>query len=303
MGQIQRKSVIVNEFAEGLGRLGFATGVLEAERPFLAPLHAFVGVHRHDALVRLPLFVMINLLWVGMRVRRRRAVECSLRRVHVGQLFRVDARAEGEEIAVGGWSPYVRHDGSISIKDSAWFSIRLTEETAPWAYVKGQPYKVIMSLEAIAALCGLMLLGNEALQVRGCPASSRAAASITGVGDSMGGTQAIAKGASSKFPLCVVLMELAVQQEARGLRLDAEWAPRYANEEADALSKGETKGFNPAMRMGGKGIEDMNFVVLENMMKMGTKFYEEIQEEKSRAAPHVRAPRRKRKRLKNKDPW
>ncbi len=60
----------------------------------------------------------------------------------------------------------------------------------------------------------------------------------------MGGAQAIAKGASSKFPLCVVLTELAVQQEARGLRLDAEWAPRYANEEADAISKEDT-GLRP----------------------------------------------------------
>ena len=62
----------------------------------------------------------------------------------------------------------------------------------------------------------------------------------------------MAKGASSKFPLCVVLMELAVQQEARNVRLDPEWVPRYANEEADAANAAR-RGNLPEERDGTMG--------------------------------------------------
>ena len=185
-----------------------------------------------------------------------------------------------------------------------WFSIRLTPESAPWAYAKGDPYKVVMSLEAIASLCGIMLLGTEALQQKGSPAALRAAVSVSGMGDSRGGAQAMAKGASSKFPLCVVLMEMAVQQEARNLRMDAEWAPRYANEEADALSREVTLGFSAGLRRGTAGIEDMKFIVLDEMMALAGRFYRELQTENELALLRPRAARdRKRKRLRDREPW
>ena len=91
--QVAKKTVNIGEFAEGIGRLGFATSVLESEKPFLSPLYAFISVHAAGALVRLPLFVILNLLWIGTRICKRRAAECAVVRTHHGQLFRVDARA------------------------------------------------------------------------------------------------------------------------------------------------------------------------------------------------------------------
>ena len=283
--QIKKKEVVVREFAEGLGRLGFATSVLESEKPFLAPLYSFVSVHFEGARVRLPLFVLMNLLWVETRVRRRRTVDCALRRESLGQLFRVDAKAEGDDVAVGGWAPAVQSDGSISKFRSPWFAIRLTRASDPWAFSKGEPYKVVMALEATATLCGLMLLGKDALKARGGPLASRGSVEIGAMGDSQGGSMAMSKGASTKFPLCVVLMELAVQQESLGLRLDSEWAPRYSNEEADALSNMNLQGFDPAMRRGGESLGKLGFVVLDEMMSIGERFYQQMAEDKAEANP------------------
>ena len=117
------------------------------------------------------------------------------------------------------------------------------------------------------------------------------------------------KGASARFPLCVVLMELAVQREALGLHMDTEWAPRYANEEADALSRGVVDGFSPDRRQGGESLQDMKFIVLEERMALGERFYREAQEKRAADAEgQTPKPRRRKKgkkalTLRQRDPW
>ena len=46
----------------------------------------------------------------------------------------------------------------------------------------------------------------------------------------------MAKGASARFPLCLIPMELGAQLEARGSRLSTAWAPREQNQAADDLT-------------------------------------------------------------------
>ena len=41
---------------------------------------------------------------------------------------------------------------------------------------------------------------------------------------------------SSKFPLVVILTEMAVQLQSRKLELDLDWIPRNQNKEADAIT-------------------------------------------------------------------
>ena len=41
---LESKSSLVRNITEGLGRLGFAAGILEWHRPFLAPLYAWTAV-------------------------------------------------------------------------------------------------------------------------------------------------------------------------------------------------------------------------------------------------------------------
>ena len=58
----------IEVFTSGLGRLTFAVAVLDYERPFLAPLHAFAAVWRGVTVAPLPPAVTMVLLWIARRV-------------------------------------------------------------------------------------------------------------------------------------------------------------------------------------------------------------------------------------------
>ena len=49
--------------------------------------------------------------------------------MQVGEVFRVDAKAQGDQIVIGGWESL----GGISAR---WFSVTLDRRSAPWAYAK-----------------------------------------------------------------------------------------------------------------------------------------------------------------------
>ena len=85
--------------------------------------------------------------------KRCRMVECPGRVRDVGELFRLDTKAEGEEVAIGGW----RSCGGRKTKDAAWFAVRLNRRNAPWAFARGEAFRTIASLELLGALVGLMV--------------------------------------------------------------------------------------------------------------------------------------------------
>ena len=86
-------------------------------------------------------------------------VECPGRVRDVGELFRLDAKAEGEEVAIGGW----RSGGTQRTQDAAWFAVRLNRRNAAWAFARGEAFRTIASLELLGALVGLMVLVPESL--------------------------------------------------------------------------------------------------------------------------------------------
>ena len=55
------------ELREALGRLGFVYGAWLYDRPLLAPLFAFLALHRPGREVRFPLYVLIVLRWLRDR--------------------------------------------------------------------------------------------------------------------------------------------------------------------------------------------------------------------------------------------
>ena len=71
---------------------------------------------------------------------------CAFQRVRLEEPFRLDAKAQGELVVVGGWEPKRGPQGKLDTQASRWFSIRLTPESAPWAFRKGLPFKSIMAL-------------------------------------------------------------------------------------------------------------------------------------------------------------
>ena len=263
------KMVLGSELTEALGRLGFVFGALLWDRPFLAPLYAFASVLKPGACVTLPVFVFTILSWLRDRLRKRRHHTCTAR-PSAGSLFRVDAKAEGAAIMVAGWRPHTDAEGRIRKELSPWFAVELSEATAPWAYTRGEPYRVISALELLASTIALMVFGPAVCLPEPCTA----AVSVTGETDSQVATSVVAKGASTSFPLCAVAMELASQLEARSATLSLEWAPRYLNREADALTNGNFTGFDPERRLH-VDFAGLPWLYLPSLLTEGQAFYAE----------------------------
>ena len=89
-----------------------------------------------------------------------------------------------------------------------------------------------------------MFFGGEA----GC-FGRRGAMRISGTTDNLGNCYVLQRMMSCKFPLSIVVMELACQLERVGLELDLTWAPRNQNVEADALTNSEFQGFDEKKRI------------------------------------------------------
>ena len=102
------RKVDTAELREALGRLVFVYGALHYDRPFLAPLFAFLSLHRAGVTRRLPVYVLVVLRWLRGRLRARRTLPMKQRARLDKAILRVDAKAEGLAVAVGGWAPF--HD-------------------------------------------------------------------------------------------------------------------------------------------------------------------------------------------------
>jgi len=312
---LSSKQVLMADFVAALGRASFGFGALEYDRPFLGPLYAFAALHPPGAVRVVPMYVLLLLHYLAGRLRSRRAFPCALRRHWCAEGPRLDAKAEGSVATVGGWLPTLDHAGKISTELSPWFMVELNPETAAWAYVKdGQPFRFIASLEALAVL--LCVVAFEPwLSARPAPGGAPgvgnapakgAVARLPTLTDNKGNTFALNRLATSKFPLCAVAMELAVQLERQGLTLDLGWAPREWNSEADALTNSNFTGFAAERRVVIE-LPKVKWLVLPAMLECGAKFFEEVQQIKSaRGHPGAVVQKKKRKReeaLRVRDPW
>ena len=289
---------LIRNFKEGLGRLGFATVALTSDRPFLGPLYAWAAVHPEGACVALPLMVKIILKWLARRLRERRSFPVLL---HTDsepiELFRADAAADDDKVAVGGWSLV---DGGEPAH-ARWFAVELDRTSAPWAFARGEPFRTIASLELYSTLLSIMAFAPE----KSAPRSSSLRLTLTGTTDNKGNSSAVARLMTSKYPLCVILMELTVQLERRGLELQLGWAPRDQNSEADALTKGDFHDFDASRRIH-IDPRSLQFEVMDELLRTGEDLYEQIKEVKlapRRRAPELQAQPPRKRRLKERDPW
>ena len=93
--------------------------------------------------------------------------------------------------------------------------------------------------------------------------------------------------------------------EARGASLEAEWAPRTVNEEADALTNGDTSGFSAALRVD-VDVSALDFKVLPRLQDEAALYYEELAAvRRSRRDNPAAWPKkgRARTKLRDSDPW
>ncbi|CAE7173456.1 unnamed protein product [Symbiodinium pilosum] len=145
------------------------------------------------------------------------------------ELFRADAKAEGNDIWIAGWAL-----DSDDTKQCRWFAEKLDHINAPWVYLAGEAYRQIASLELLATLAAVILFGVPPGEVCGflCLAAT----------DNRGNSNLVARLLTTKFPLCILLMELAMQPQVRGADLRLHWLPRLQNKEADSLTTATTAG-------------------------------------------------------------
>ncbi len=289
--------VVIREFEEALGRMGFVYGAIEYDQPFLGPLYKFVSVHDRSSAVALPLFVRSILSWLRAKLSSRRS--STVREVHRrGALFRVDAKASAGQVSIGGWETLPTTPGAKPRKsDARWFAVEVTPDVAPWVFSKGAPFKSISALELLAATVGVAVFGPDLGE--GCEACF-VASFFT---DSQVSARVVQKHMSTKFPLYIVAMEMSAQLEARGARLLAEWAPRELNQEADDLTNGIFEGFDPAKRLA-SGWGDLDFLVLDRLLDEASAFQEDIRNAAPRRRGGSDEPQAsKRAKLREREPW
>ncbi len=286
----------VARLRSGLGRLCFVVGALEWERPFLAPLFAFVAKQPKWGHRALPLFVRLIAQYLASRIALRRMYPSALARRRDLEPFRIDAAADGERIGVGGWLPMRNDAGVLDPSVSPWFSFTLDRDTAPWAYYRGLPFRTIAALEAVAVLVALISfhphLKTNADVMYCMPALT----------DNRGNQFSLSRLQSSRFPLCAVVMEIAARSEQLGVRLSVEWIPREMNFSADALAGGDCSAFDPRLRC----LIDwtkMSWLVLDWALELGEQFYAENAARPT--APPNKTGRRARRKvpLRQSDPW
>ena len=112
------------------------------------------------------------------------------------------------------------------------------------------------------------------------PAGSSGEVRLQGLTDNLGKSFAVTKLLPSKFPLVVILAELAAQLRARKMALSVGWTPRDQNEEADALTNGDYAQLGAANRVR-VTIEDVEWLVLPNLMAVASDIYTEVQKRKA----------------------
>ena len=142
------------ELREGLGCLVFVAEPLEHLRPLLGPLFAWAsgGPRHHRPL--LPAMLLVISDFLAEQLRGSRTSGCREVGKDHGELFRLDTKAAGSDVAIGGWL----NSGGRSTRDAPWFAAKLNKANTELAFARGEPFRVVASLELLGALVGVMVL-------------------------------------------------------------------------------------------------------------------------------------------------
>jgi hypothetical protein len=200
-------------------------------------------------------------------------------------------------VEAGGWES----TGLGEPKDSRWFKMELTRKNAAWAFHAGEPYRSIASIELFTTLVAAMVFRQDntdgLLQL----------SVLEGETDNKGNAYVVAKLMTTKYPLNIILMELALQLQRCNSCLDLAWVPREQNIEADELSNGVTRSFDMKNEIPVK-VEDLQFIVLHDLMDEAKTFYGDLLKKKEAKTknPQWGQTAKKRKledKLRARDPW
>jgi hypothetical protein len=296
---VQKGILSRSELQEVLGRLSFASRVIEDVRPFLGPLYAWASSMSHMGVRSVPAMIKLILEYIAESLGEQSTVACVVKAVNEGELFRTDAKAEGRLVVLGGWDS----SGKADPKHAKWFSLTLDEKTSAWAYEKGgEPSRVIAALELYATAIGVKLFAKKPAAK---PDLYEASVVVSGGTDNLGNGYLVDKFMTSKYPSCAMLMELCRQCKMAGVSLGLCWRRRDTNVEADALTNYEFEAFSEENRIP-LTVKDLDFTLLDRMLARGKELYEEIQvlKEARKMSRHTAlGGGKKRRRLRLRAPW
>ena len=60
-------------------------------------------------------------------LRGEHMAPCRVEALDQGEVFRLDAKAEGDQVAIGGWLTR----GGLRTRDAPWFAVELNRRSAP----------------------------------------------------------------------------------------------------------------------------------------------------------------------------
>ena len=158
----------------------------------------------------------------------------------------------------------------------------LGRKSTPWVYEKGEPFRVIASLELLATLGGVRAFLPHFEQ------GVCSALTLPGITDNQSNAQLMARMSTTKFPLMAVLMELVAVLLDKKTRLRLCWVPRDQNSEADALTNFDYSQFNHQHRIRLDFSEKNRGILLGDMLDEGRKMFAEIELQKERSAQKKR---------------
>ena len=196
------------------------------------------------------------------------------RSLHLGTVFRADAKAEGTNVVLGGWECR----NGCPTHAARWYQLRLTRATAPWAFARGEPFRAIAALELFASLVAFMVFAPEGGE------GERGTVALTGLTDNLGNVSALSRLMSSKFPLVLILAEFAAQLRHRRAELDLQWLPREQNEAADALTNGRLEAFDRDREVK-VDVSSLPFLVLPDMIRVADALYEDVRKRREGGKP------------------
>ena len=266
--KVRERRVALGELREGLGRLVFVSGPIEHIRPILGPLFAWASAGPRFVRPRLPTMLLILMDFLASELASSHMLGCREGSKERGELFRLDAKAEGSEVAIGGWLCA----GGLATRDAPWFALRLNRTNAAWAFARGEPFRTIASLELMAALIGVMVLLPEKDFARS--SDSTGLVSFSCGTDNQGNSFLVDKLMTTKYPLGIILVELCHQLARRRAALRAQWVPRLENEEADALTNSDFRHFRAESRLEVDPAA-LPFGVLPRLLEQGELFVSE----------------------------
>jgi hypothetical protein len=254
-GVTAAKAVMVKNITEGLGRLVYVTGVLPWMKPFLAPIFSWSSAAPEDAFLPLPPAVKLTMSWIGLQLKKgKRTCSCKNEVKRLGEIFRADSKGEVDFVVLGGWEC---RNGTPP-KEARWFSMELRKEDTPRLFCKGHASRTVASSELLATLVCVALFCDKDV-------SGEGKVLVRGATDNKGNKHVVYRFHTTKFPLSMVLMELATRLGDAGLELDLEWVPRASNVEADDLTNNIFEKFDMAKRINLKW-KDLNLPVIEQFM-------------------------------------